>query len=380
VTPRKSPPAKKSAPAEKAKATVKKAAPAKSAKVEKPSAKATKAAKPAPKVAVAPAKEAKAAKQPTVKAAPKATAAPAPKAAAPKPAAPAAKKAAPKPVLKAAAPAKAAEPVAAKTPAAKPAAPATEAVSKASAIKKLLLGKKPLKPVKGAPVAPKVVAKPVVEEKPLSNKEKLAKLLAMRAADAKAKSREAADEVRKGTGTAVPSSVHKAAEFAETRKISTIVKSGKRTAPEEAAPPPAKKAKKRKAPYSKGELKELKDILESERTRLLRDLAVMNEVATSSEENMSRSFSSHQADAATDSSALETTFVTRRYEEERLSQVTRALERLEAGTYGLCEMCTEEQLKMCDSCPFIPIGRLRAKPFAILCLPCRQELEKRNKR
>jgi len=303
--------------------------------------------------------------------------------------APAAKKVAAKAKAPAKGPAKAATKSAAKSPA--PKAPAMKAAATKAAAPKGKTAKKapPAKAttpekVKTSPVKKSVAKKPAKQAKapakPLSNKEKLKKLLAMRAADTKTKSREAAEGLRKGSGSTVPSSVHKAAEFAETRKISSIVKSGKRSAKDEPPAPPPKKARKRKAPYSKSELRELKEILESERTRLLRDLAVMNEVATSSEENMSRSFSNHQADAATDTSALETTFVTRRYEEERLSQVTRALERLESGSYGLCEMCTEEPLKRCESCPFIPIGRLRAKPFAILCLPCRQELEKKNRR
>jgi len=215
--------------------------------------------------------------------------------------------------------------------------------------------------------------------------DRLAKLLELRAKDTKTAAAAAAKEARRGAAR-VPTSVAKAAEFAETRKISTIVK--KRTVPvKPEAPAPnataeAEKrkaaAKRRKAPYSRTELKELRDILESERNRLRRDMETLNDVAASSEESMSRTFSNHQADAATDSSALETMFVTRRYEEERLGQVVHALQRLEEGTYGLCEMCADEPQKLCESCPFIPIGRLRAKPFAKLCVPCRQELEKKN--
>ena len=151
----------------------------------------------------------------------------------------------------------------------------------------------------------------------------------------------------------------------------------------EAPPPPkpAPKKKPRKSPYSKTELRELRDILMAEKSRLLRDLELINDVALSSEESMSRSFSNHQADAATDSAALETTFMTRRYEEERLQMVVNALERLEDGTYGLCEMCSgDEPMKLCETCPFIPVGRLRAKPFAKLCVKTRELLEKKTRR
>lgn len=246
------------------------------------------------------------------------------------------------------------------------------------------------------PTPAKPAAKPAAKAAaaPLDKKAMLAKLLAMRADDTRERGKKAARDVREHGGlnnlhpAPAPTSVHKAAEFAETRKISAIVK--KRTQAKPAATEPAagpseaelaeRRARRRKSPYSKNELRELREILESERARLLRDLAVINDVATSSEEDMSRSFSSHQADAARDTAALETTFMTRRYEEERLSMVSRALERLEEGTYGLCEQCADDPQNLCESCPFIPIGRLRAKPFAAMCLPLRQDYEKRNKR
>lgn len=52
---------------------------------------------------------------------------------------------------------------------------------------------------------------------------------------------------------------------------------------------------------------------------------------------------------------------------EMLSQTERALERLDAGTYGLCENCGE------------PIGkaRMQAFPRATLCVACKQKQERR---
>ncbi len=53
---------------------------------------------------------------------------------------------------------------------------------------------------------------------------------------------------------------------------------------------------------------------------------------------------------------------------EELKEIDSALKRIEKGTYGICEMCDES----------ISIGRLRAKPYARFCTPCREihELEK----
>jgi RNA polymerase-binding protein DksA len=52
---------------------------------------------------------------------------------------------------------------------------------------------------------------------------------------------------------------------------------------------------------------------------------------------------------------------------EMLEQALRALRRLEAGTYGICESCGQP----------IKAGRLRAYPRATLCITCKQAEERR---
>jgi DnaK suppressor protein len=52
---------------------------------------------------------------------------------------------------------------------------------------------------------------------------------------------------------------------------------------------------------------------------------------------------------------------------EMLREVEDALERLQAGTYGVCQRCSER----------IATARLKAIPFARLCVTC-QELEERG--
>ena len=53
---------------------------------------------------------------------------------------------------------------------------------------------------------------------------------------------------------------------------------------------------------------------------------------------------------------------------KELAEIDDAIKRIQKGTYGICEMCDE----------IIAIGRLRAKPFAKFCTPCREiyEVEK----
>jgi DnaK suppressor protein len=52
---------------------------------------------------------------------------------------------------------------------------------------------------------------------------------------------------------------------------------------------------------------------------------------------------------------------------DRVSQVERALERLDAGNYGWCERCGNA----------IPVERLAAFPSATLCVTCKQLEERR---
>jgi RNA polymerase-binding transcription factor DksA len=53
---------------------------------------------------------------------------------------------------------------------------------------------------------------------------------------------------------------------------------------------------------------------------------------------------------------------------ERLVQVERALDRIEAGTYGLCETCAQE----------ISAERLEAFPAATTCVTCKRAGERRG--
>jgi DnaK suppressor protein len=53
-------------------------------------------------------------------------------------------------------------------------------------------------------------------------------------------------------------------------------------------------------------------------------------------------------------------------EREKLRNIDDALLRIKEGEYGICEECGCE----------IPIGRLRAMPFAHCCVRCKEDLEK----
>ena len=50
---------------------------------------------------------------------------------------------------------------------------------------------------------------------------------------------------------------------------------------------------------------------------------------------------------------------------DELKQIEESLKKIEAGTYGICDMCGV----------VIPLGRLKAKPFAKFCTECRTVYE-----
>jgi DnaK suppressor protein len=55
--------------------------------------------------------------------------------------------------------------------------------------------------------------------------------------------------------------------------------------------------------------------------------------------------------------------------DQTVAQIDAALVRLRAGQYGLCAACGET----------IPLERLRAVPFATLCVPCQSEREVKDR-
>jgi RNA polymerase-binding protein DksA len=72
------------------------------------------------------------------------------------------------------------------------------------------------------------------------------------------------------------------------------------------------------------------------------------------------------AETGTDNFERETALNIATNESERLRDVTDALKRIEAGTYGVCEGCEEPILKK----------RLEVFPSARYCVKCQAKLEK----
>lgn len=73
----------------------------------------------------------------------------------------------------------------------------------------------------------------------------------------------------------------------------------------------------------------------------------------------------HMADIGTDNFDQEFTLNLIQCDGVTLEQIEVALERIEDGTYGLCEQCGTR----------IPKQRLNAIPYAVMCVKCASQLE-----
>ncbi|MGF0172232.1 TraR/DksA family transcriptional regulator [Streptomyces sp. Marseille-Q5077] len=120
-------------------------------------------------------------------------------------------------------------------------------------------------------------------------------------------------------------------------------------------------------PWTPEEVDEARAELMAEATRLREEL-------TSSEQSLVGLMRDSGDGAGDDQADTGAKNITREHElalaanaREMLEQTERALERLDAGTYGLCENCGN------------PIGkaRMQAFPRATLCVECKQKQERR---
>ena len=114
----------------------------------------------------------------------------------------------------------------------------------------------------------------------------------------------------------------------------------------------------------KATLKEFKELLEKQLAELLEDAdKTANEMA-----DEKTNFPD-----PTDRASLESdrNFELRIRDRERklIGKIREALERIEEGEFGLCEMCEEE----------IGIARLKARPVTTMCIDCKTEQERQEK-
>ena len=76
----------------------------------------------------------------------------------------------------------------------------------------------------------------------------------------------------------------------------------------------------------------------------------------------------HMADVGTDNYERELMIELIQNGEESVRSIDTALEKIEDGTFGVCELCAKKITK----------ERLKAVPYAILCIDCQREEEIEN--
>ncbi|MCB1107058.1 MAG: TraR/DksA family transcriptional regulator [Chlamydiia bacterium] len=91
--------------------------------------------------------------------------------------------------------------------------------------------------------------------------------------------------------------------------------------------------------------------------------AVSDDVKTSEE---SKGYSQHQADEGTDDFGQRISIEVSTKEQGMIRQIDRALEKMDEGTYGVCDLSGEE----------IPIKRLDAVPYATMTVAAQEKFEK----
>ena len=119
----------------------------------------------------------------------------------------------------------------------------------------------------------------------------------------------------------------------------------------------------------KDELKEFRELLLRRRSQLKGDFDKLGSDAL--EHNVQDSSGDlsamplHMADVGTDSFEKDMTLGLIESEADELREIEEALKRTEDGTFGLCPTCKKQVSK----------ARLRAIPYARLCIECKQKEE-----
>jgi len=80
----------------------------------------------------------------------------------------------------------------------------------------------------------------------------------------------------------------------------------------------------------------------------------------------SKGYSQHQADGGTDDFGQRISIEVSSKEQGMIRQIDRALEKIEEGTYGVCDLSGDN----------IPVKRLEAVPYATMTVAAQEKLEK----
>jgi RNA polymerase-binding protein DksA len=124
---------------------------------------------------------------------------------------------------------------------------------------------------------------------------------------------------------------------------------------------------------NKEQIKQFRQLLITERAKLADEIKSIAKDASTSPRDASGDLSAytvHMADMAADTYDRELSMNIASSEQEILYQIDDALKRLDEGSYGICQQCNQP----------ITMSRLKAVPYASLCIACQRSKEQKNKR
>ena len=124
---------------------------------------------------------------------------------------------------------------------------------------------------------------------------------------------------------------------------------------------------------TKEQIKQLRQLLITERAKLAEEIKAIAHDASTSPRDASGDLSAytvHLADMAADTYDRELSMNIVSSEQEILYQIDDALKRLDDGSYGICQQCNHP----------ITMSRLKAVPYASLCITCQRAKEQKTKR
>jgi RNA polymerase-binding protein DksA len=124
---------------------------------------------------------------------------------------------------------------------------------------------------------------------------------------------------------------------------------------------------------TKDQLKQFRQLLLTERAKFVAEIRSIAEDTSKSPREASGDLSAytiHMADMAADTYERELSMNIVSSEQEVLYQIDDALKRMDEGTFGVCQSCNQ---------PII-ISRLKAVPYAAMCIGCQRSKEQKTKR
>lgn len=117
-------------------------------------------------------------------------------------------------------------------------------------------------------------------------------------------------------------------------------------------------------PLKKAEIEIFKQRLLEMRAQVMKTVSDTKEAVTQPDE--AKGYSQHSADEGTDDFVRNINLEVTNKEYGLLRQIDRALEKIEEGTYGVCDVSGED----------IPIKRLEAVPYATMTVKAQEKFEK----